>query len=174
MKPTPRAGSAGRTWARLALVPLLAGAGLVLTVPTAPSASAGTTLGSAAAEKGRYFGTATNSFQLSNTQYVTILNREFNSIVAENEMKWDATEPNQGQFAYARGDRLVAHAQANRMTVRGHALLWHQQQPRWAQNLSGSALRNAAINHVTQVATHFRGKIHSWDVANASFTTSHE
>ncbi len=78
-------------------------------------------------------------------------------LVAENEMKWDATEPQQGRFNYGGGDRIVSHARANGMSVRGHALLWHAQQPGWAQNLSGSDLRNAAINHVTQVATHFRG-----------------
>ena len=41
--------------------------------------------------------------------------------------------------------------------------------PGWAQNLSGSALRNAAINHVTKVATYYHGKIHSWDVVNEAF-----
>ncbi|MEU7918271.1 endo-1,4-beta-xylanase [Micromonospora zamorensis] len=142
-------------------------AGMTLTMTTA--ASAGTTLRAAAAEKGRYFGAAVATGKLSTSAYTTILNREFNSVVAENEMKWDATEPQQGQFNYGGGDRLVSHAQANGMSVRGHALLWHQQQPGWAQGMSGSALRNAAINHVTQVATHFRGKIHSWDVVNEAF-----
>ncbi|MBQ0978396.1 endo-1,4-beta-xylanase, partial [Micromonospora sp. M61] len=135
-----------------------------MTVALNPAAAAGTTLKAAAAEKGRYFGAAVATGKLSTSAYTTILNREFNSVVAENEMKWDATEPQQGQFNYGGGDRLVSHAQANGMSVRGHALLWYQQQPGWAQGMSGSALRNAAINHVTQVATHFRGKIHSWDV----------
>jgi endo-1,4-beta-xylanase len=139
------------------------------TVMLAPAASAGTTLRAAAAEKGRYFGAAVATSKFSTGTYMTVLNREFNSLVAENEMKWDATEPQQGRFSYTGGDRIVSHAQANGMSVRGHALLWHAQQPGWAQSLSGSALRNAAINHVTQVATHFRGKIHSWDVVNEAF-----
>ncbi|WP_406065211.1 endo-1,4-beta-xylanase [Micromonospora sp. NBC_00860] len=142
-------------------------AGMTLTLTS--TASAGTTLRASAAEKGRYFGAAVATGKLSTSVYATILNREFNSVVAENEMKWDATEPQQGRFSYTGGDRLVSHAQANGMSVRGHALLWHQQQPGWAQGMSGSALRNAAINHVTQVATHFRGKIHSWDVVNEAF-----
>ncbi|NJC12775.1 endo-1,4-beta-xylanase [Micromonospora profundi] len=140
-----------------------------MAVAMAPTASAGTTLKQAAAEKGRYFGAAVATGKLSDSQYVGILNREFNSVVAENEMKWDATEPQQGRFSYSGGDRLVSHAQANGMSVRGHALLWHQQQPGWAQGLSGSALRNAAINHVTQVATYYRGKIYAWDVVNEAF-----
>ncbi|MEH1164142.1 endo-1,4-beta-xylanase [Micromonospora sp. CPCC 205539] len=140
-----------------------------MTVAMASTASAGTTLKASAAEKGRYFGAAVATGKLSDGQYVGILNREFNSVVPENEMKWDATEPQQGRFTYTGGDRLVSHARANGMSVRGHALLWHAQQPGWAQGLSGSALRNAAINHVTQVATHFRGQIQSWDVVNEAF-----
>ncbi|MEU5904474.1 endo-1,4-beta-xylanase [Micromonospora sp. NPDC047467] len=150
----------------------LAGAGVLtaaMMVSLAPAASAGTTLRASAAEKGRYFGAAVATGKLSTSTYVNVLNREFNSVVAENEMKWDATEPQQGRFSYTGGDRLVSHAQANGMSVRGHALLWHAQQPSWAQGMSGSALRNAAINHVTQVATHFRGKIYAWDVVNEAF-----
>ncbi|MET8090552.1 endo-1,4-beta-xylanase [Micromonospora sp. NPDC005220] len=140
-----------------------------MTMALTSTASAGTTLRASAAEKGRYFGAAVATGKLSTSAYTTILNREFNSVVPENEMKWDATEPQQGQFNYGGGDRLVSHAQANGMSVRGHTLLWHAQQPGWAQGLSGTALRNAAINHVTQVATHFRGKIYAWDVVNEAF-----
>ena len=135
----------------------------------AGTANAGTTLGASAAEKGRYFGAAVGTYKFNDGTYMSILNREFNSLVAENEMKWDATEPQRGVFNYGAGDRIVSHARANGMSVRGHTLLWHAQQPGWAQGLSGSDLRNAAINHVTQVATHFRGQIHSWDVVNEAF-----
>ncbi|MFY1690460.1 endo-1,4-beta-xylanase [Plantactinospora sp. WMMB782] len=145
----------------------LLAAGMVL-VP-AGAAQAATTLGASAAEKGRYFGAAVGTYKFSDSTYMSVLNREFNSLVAENEMKWDATEPQRGGFNYSAGDRIVSHARAQGMTVRGHTLLWHAQQPGWAQNLSGSDLRNAAINHVTQVATHFRGQIHSWDVVNEAF-----
>ncbi|MBM7074920.1 endo-1,4-beta-xylanase [Micromonospora humida] len=139
------------------------------TVVLAASASAGTTLGAAAAETGRYFGTAVAVNRLSDSVYVGILNREFTSVTAENEMKWDATEPSPNQFTYASGDKLVSHAEANGMRVRGHALAWHQQQPRWTAVLSGTALRNAMLNHVTQVATHFRGRIDAWNVVNEAF-----
>ncbi|MDG6106343.1 endo-1,4-beta-xylanase [Dactylosporangium aurantiacum] len=133
------------------------------------SASAGTTLGASAAEKGRYFGTAVAAGKLSNSTYTGILDREFNMITPENEMKWDATEPSQGQFRYTSADQIVAHAQAHGQRMRGHALTWHQQQPGWAQQLSGTALRNAMINHITNVAGHYKGKIYAWDVVNEAF-----
>ncbi|WP_433228060.1 endo-1,4-beta-xylanase [Micromonospora sp. CA-248260] len=155
---------------RAALVSIVTGVVAVgTTVALASSASAGTTLGAAAAETGRYFGTAVAVNRLADSVYVGILNREFTSVTAENEMKWDATEPSPNQFTYASGDKLVSHAQANGMRVRGHTLAWHQQQPRWTAVLSGTALRNAMLNHVTQVATHYRGKIHAWNVVNEAF-----
>ncbi|MFD1050547.1 endo-1,4-beta-xylanase, partial [Kibdelosporangium lantanae] len=39
----------------------------------------------------------------------------------------------------------------------------------WAQGLSGSDLRSAMINHVTQVATHYKGQVYAWDVVNEAF-----
>ncbi|MEH0970685.1 endo-1,4-beta-xylanase [Micromonospora sp. CPCC 205546] len=155
---------------RVALASAVVGLSVVAaTVAVASSANAGTTLGASAAEKGRYFGAAVAAHKLSDATYVGILNREFTSVTPENEMKWDATEPTQGQFNFANADRIVNHARANGMQVRGHALAWHSQQPGWAQNLTGSALRQAMVNHVTQVATYYRGKIHSWDVVNEAF-----
>jgi GH35 family endo-1,4-beta-xylanase len=84
-------------------------------------------------------------------------------------MKWDATEPSQGTFRFTAADQIVSHAQSHGQRMRGHTLAWHSQQPGWAQSLSGSALRNAMVNHITQVATHFRGKIYAWDVVNEAF-----
>ncbi|SCF11176.1 endo-1,4-beta-xylanase [Micromonospora chokoriensis] len=144
---------------------LAAGMALFMTAP----AAAGTTLGASAAEKGRYFGTAVAGFKLSDSAYTTILNREFNMVTAENEMKMNATEPQQGRFSFTDADRIVNHARSRGMSVRGHTLAWHSQQPGWMENMSGSALRSAMLNHVTQVATYYRGKIHSWDVVNEAF-----
>jgi endo-1,4-beta-xylanase len=155
---------------RAALISVAAGAvalGTVFTVATA--ANAGTTLGAAAAESGRYFGTAVAANKLSDSVYVGILDREFTMVTPENEMKWDATEPSQNSFSYTNADRIVSHAQAAGQRVRGHALAWHSQQPGWVQNLSGTALRSAMTNHITNVATHYRGKIYAWDVVNEAF-----
>jgi len=148
-------------------VTTLAAAGTVLLPGPADAA---TTLGASAAERGgRYFGTAVSAGRLTDSAYTTILNREFNQVTPENEMKIDATEPNQNQFNYTNADRIVSHARSQGMRVKGHTLAWHSQQPGWMQSLSGTALRNAMLNHVTQVATHYRGQLDSWDVVNEAF-----
>jgi endo-1,4-beta-xylanase len=151
---------------------LLAVAGSVVvatSVAVVGTAEAATTLGASAAQTGRYFGAAIAAGRLGDSTYTGILTREFNAITPENEMKWDATEPSQGRFTFTNGDRILNQGLSNGSKVRGHALLWHAQQPGWAQSLSGTALRNAAINHVTQVATHYQGKIYAWDVVNEAF-----
>ncbi|MEV7971481.1 endo-1,4-beta-xylanase, partial [Sphaerisporangium sp. NPDC088356] len=68
------------------------GAVTALTV-TVPAGAAESTLGAAAAQSGRYFGTAISAGKLGDSAYTTIANREFNMVTPENEMKIDATEP---------------------------------------------------------------------------------
>ncbi|MFD4635683.1 endo-1,4-beta-xylanase [Lentzea sp. NPDC058436] len=156
----------------VALIPIIvtvATAVIGATLIAPPAANAATTLAAAAQQSGRYFGTAVSANKLSDSTYVGILNREFDMVTAENEMKMDATEPNQNQFSYTNGDRIVNQARNQGKRVRGHALAWHSQQPGWMQNMSGTALRNAMLNHVTQVATYYRGKIYAWDVVNEAF-----
>jgi endo-1,4-beta-xylanase len=157
---------------RRALV-LTAAAALLIVVPSVMfvtlARAAESTLGAAAALSGRYFGTAVAANRLSNGTYNTILNREFNSITAENEMKIDATEPQQNQFNFSAGDQIVNYGLSRGWKVRGHTLAWHSQQPGWMQGMSGSALRAAMRNHITQVMTHYRGQIYAWDVVNEAF-----
>jgi endo-1,4-beta-xylanase len=155
-----------RTALVLGLAGLLATAGLTALSGPAHAAS---TLGAAAAEKGRYFGTAVAANRLGEAAYVSTLNTEFNSVTPENEMKWDALEPSRGSFSYGSADQIVNHALNRGMKVRGHTLVWHSQLPGWVGSLGAGDLRTAMNNHITQVMTHWKGKIHSWDVVNEAF-----
>jgi endo-1,4-beta-xylanase len=150
----------------VSLVVLIAIIQSVLLIPAAAQAS---NLGAAAARSGRYFGTALSNGKLNDTQYTTIANTEFNMITAENEMKLDATEPQQGVFNFTAGDAIYNWANARGKQVRGHTLAWHSQQPPWMQNMSGAPLRQAMINHINGVMAHYKGKIVWWDVVNEAF-----
>ncbi|WP_324785222.1 endo-1,4-beta-xylanase [Streptomyces sp. H51] len=144
--------------------------GVVAALVTPPRAHAAeSTLGAAAAQSGRYFGTAIASGKLGDSAYTTIAGREFNMVTAENEMKIDATEPQRGQFNFTAGDRVYNWAVQNGKQVRGHTLAWHSQQPGWMQSLSGSTLRQAMIDHINGVMAHYKGKIAQWDVVNEAF-----
>jgi endo-1,4-beta-xylanase len=145
---------------------LLALAGVTALAGTADAA---TTLASAAAAKGRYFGTAVAANHLGEAAYASTLNTEFNSVTAENEMKWDAVEPTRNSFNFSAADQIVNHAVSRNMTVRGHTLVWHSQLPSWVGSLGAADLRSAMNNHINRVMGQYKGKIHSWDVVNEAF-----
>ncbi|WP_310741602.1 endo-1,4-beta-xylanase [Microbispora sp. H10670] len=137
-----------------------------------PAPPPGTTLGTAAARSGRYFGTAISASKLGDSAYTTIAGREFDMVTPENEMKLDATEPRQGQFVFTAADRIFDWAVQNGKRVRGHTLVWHAAEPSWLQSLTGSALRQAMIDHINGVMSHYKGKIYAWDVVNEAFSDS--
>ncbi|MGW1818431.1 endo-1,4-beta-xylanase [Streptomyces sp. NPDC002125] len=145
---------------------VLAAAGVVALAGSAEAVGA---LGDAAAAKGRYFGTAVAANHLGEAAYASTLDAQFDSVTPENEMKWDALEGTRNSFNFTAADQIVSHAQSKGMKVRGHTLVWHSQLPGWVSGLAATDLRSAMNNHITQVMTHYKGKIHSWDVVNEAF-----
>ncbi|MFC7759994.1 endo-1,4-beta-xylanase [Catellatospora bangladeshensis] len=163
----PHKRPAARTAALAGAAGALALLTVMLVIPNANAAAS--TLGAAAAQSGRYFGTAIAANRLGDSTYSTIAAREFNMITAENEMKPEATQPNRGQFNFSSGDQIYNWATQRGLKVRGHTLAWHAQQPGWMQSLSGSALRQAMIDHINGVMAHYKGKLAAWDVVNEAF-----
>ncbi|MDP4507168.1 endo-1,4-beta-xylanase [Nonomuraea turcica] len=96
-----------------------------------------------------------------------LLARHFNGITPGNELKWDATEPREGEFAFADGDHLVDFGVEHGMTVRGHTLVWHSQTPAWVfEGADKETLLRRVENHVRTLVTRYKDKIAAWDVVN--------
>ncbi|CAI5708124.1 unnamed protein product [Hyaloperonospora brassicae] len=117
---------------------------------------------------GKYLGTATDHGALTDKFYVAALQdvKEFGMITPGNAMKWDATEPTQDTFTFAKADEIVALAEEAGAQIRCHTLLWHSQVPNWVQSLSKAEMLSALENHITKVMTHFGDTCYAWDVAN--------
>jgi endo-1,4-beta-xylanase len=127
------------------------------------------TLRDAADAGGKFVGAAVNMSPFRNeTAYTQTLGREFNMLVAENAMKFDAIHPAQNTYNFTDADALVAYAEANNMAVRGHTLVWHNQLPGWLTG--GNFTRDQVIaimrDHIMTVVGRYRGRILAWDVVN--------
>ncbi|HHX17423.1 MAG TPA: carbohydrate-binding protein [Clostridium sp.] len=141
---------------------------------TPPPLINGTSLKELAESRGMYVGSAVGSvfYQRNDLMYHEILKREFNMVVAENEMKFDTIRPSKDQFNFTPGDKLIDFAEENGMAVRGHTLIWHNQTPAWLEN--GNWTRDELIEimreHIYTVMTHYKGKIIHWDVVNEAIS----
>ncbi|KAL5355076.1 glycoside hydrolase superfamily [Aspergillus floccosus] len=142
-----------------------------LAAGTLPLLASAAGLHQAAVAKGLlYFGSATDNPELSDTAYVNQLSNtnDFGQIVPGNSMKWDATEPSQNSFSFARGDVVADLAQKNGQKLRCHTLVWHSQLPNWVSSGSwtNATLIAAMKNHITNVVNHYKGRCYAWDVVN--------
>lgn len=131
-----------------------------------------------AEEKGLRIGAAIASYRVpldnSSDARTAIAKKEFNMVVNENELKWESCEPSQNNFTYGGGDGLLYFASNNKQYMRGHTLVWHSQVAEWVsvdgkKNDKGwtkQQLMDILKNHITNVVTHYKGRIGEWDVVN--------
>ncbi len=126
---------------------------------------------------GKYFlmGAALNTVQTGkgcDTLVTKTIGTHFNCIVAENCMKPEAVQPEEGQFKWRKADRFVQYGEEHGMTVIGHVLVWHAQTPDWffkdsLGNPASKELLTARMKtHIQTVMGRYKGRIKGWDVVN--------
>lgn len=150
----------------------LAPVALLATLLIATPAQAAEPLRSHAEDRGKFIGTALATTPLAGeAAYRNIAAAQFNQITAENAMKWEDTEPSDGNYTFAGADQIVAFATQNNQTVHGHTLVWHSQTPGWVQGLSAAAMRTAMQDHIATVVGRYAANpvVTSWDVVNEAF-----
>ncbi len=122
-------------------------------------------------------GAAVVPADIAQSEPAFLLSTHFNSMTSGNDMKWDTTEPTEGNFNFTQADAEVAFAKSHNMHVRGHTLVWHNQIPAWVFNdasgnpLTPSDTTRALLiqrlqNHIQAEMTHFGNDVPIWDVVN--------
>lgn len=93
--------------------------------------------------------------------------KQFNAITPENMMKPENMQRFEGEFTYTDADNMIQFAKENNLKAHGHTLVWHSQSGDW---LGIDVSRKKAIaqmkSHITNIMTHYKGQLISWDVVN--------
>lgn len=121
--------------------------------------------------RGLEVGTAVKAAALGDdAAYRETLVRHFAVVTPENEMKWKAIAPREGEFRFEAADRIVDFAIRHGLAVRGHTLVWNadQHSPEWllrkpADPETATRLMRA---HFERVLGRYQGKVRDWDVVN--------
>lgn len=102
---------------------------------------------------------------------------QFSSMTAENAMKMGPIHPRENFYYWRDADSIAAFAQRNNMKLRGHALCWHNQTPRWfftdsatGKQVTKEVLLQRLKDHITAVVTRYKGIIYAWDVVNEAIS----
>ena len=102
-----------------------------------------------------------------------LVKQQFNSLTAENAMKSGPIHPVENFYNWAGGDSIAAFAKRNKMKMRGHCLVWHNQTPRWffmdsttGKEVTKEVLLQRMKDHITTVVHRYKGTIYAWDVVN--------
>lgn len=129
--------------------------------------SSAETLRAAGARKNLLVGTAVSFRELQRPEFTAVLAEQAAIVVPENEMKWSLIHPEPDRFDFSRGDALVDFAAGHNQRVRGHNLCWHEQLPSWfKRDATSNNVLDLLKTHISTVATHYNGRMHSWDVVN--------
>ncbi|KAJ7872759.1 glycoside hydrolase superfamily, partial [Mycena olivaceomarginata] len=107
----------------------------------------------------QFFGIAADQGRLSVSQDAAISAADFGG--------WDSIEASRGSFNFAGSDFLVNWATTNGKKIRGHTFVWAEQLPAWVTAINDAPTLTAVLqNHITQVMTHYKGKLYAVDVVN--------
>ena len=99
-----------------------------------------------------------------------IVETNFNSITAENSLKWMFIQPSPNYFNFTVADKYVDFGTKNNMHIVGHALVWHSQLADFMQNIESKAeMTKHFENHIYTLVSRYKGKINAWDVVNEAF-----
>ncbi|OBZ12217.1 endo-1,4-beta-xylanase [Bacillus sp. FJAT-26390] len=105
-----------------------------------------------------------------------LIAKHFNSLTAENEMKFVSVHPSEDTYTFEAADKIVAFAKEHGKKMRGHTLVWHNQTTEWLfQEADGSPVSREKLfdrlkSHIDTVVKRYKEDIYAWDVVNEVIT----
>ncbi|HJR96581.1 MAG TPA: endo-1,4-beta-xylanase [Actinomycetota bacterium] len=140
--------------------------------PAAGSGGGSSPLWATAIANGIVYGSSAATWQLQDTEYRRLFERETALVFTEDDLLWWRLKPTpDAPLDFRFGDRLVGFAEQERLAVLGAHLVWDEGfGDGWTDDdvwtLSADAARRLLYGTIDEVVAHYRGRIAAWIVAN--------
>ncbi|MBP3212117.1 MAG: endo-1,4-beta-xylanase [Prevotella sp.] len=117
-------------------------------------------------------GVAVNQRNVTNSEQMDLIKKEFNSITAENDMKPGEIHPQEGVWNWEKADKIANFCRENGIKLRGHCLCWHSQFADWMfTDKKGKPVKKEVFyerlrEHIHAVVSRYKDIVYAWDVVN--------
>jgi endo-1,4-beta-xylanase len=121
-----------------------------------------------------YIGASISYDQISgsDTNVISVIKSQFNSITPENCLKWEVVHPQPNVYNFEQADRYVEFGEKNKMFILGHILIDRVQTPDWVfKDSAGNKVDRTTLlkrmqEHIFSVVSRYKGRINAWQVVN--------
>jgi endo-1,4-beta-xylanase len=122
-------------------------------------------------------GAAVEPAEIASARHAQLAIHHFGSLTAGNAMKFGPIHPAEATYNFTGADTIADFARAQGMTMHGHTLVWHSQNPDWlfrdaaGVDLTPSPESKALMlqrleDHVRTVVPRYDDVVSAWDVVN--------
>ncbi len=121
-------------------------------------------------------GVAVSQRSITDPGTVQMIKQQYNSLTAENDMKPQSTQREEGVWSWRNADAIATFARDNDIALRGHTLIWHGQTGRWmfyddkGELVSKEVLFERMRTHIHTVVGRYKDQIYAWDVVNEAIS----
>ncbi|MCL2229473.1 MAG: endo-1,4-beta-xylanase [Treponema sp.] len=118
-----------------------------------------------------HVGAAVCGKMMNDPEYDALIKKHFSTLTVENGMKFGPVHPEENMYKWDDSDLVANYARKNNMPMRGHVMLWHNQNPSWlfldnGETVSKNKLYKRLEDHMAEVANRYGDVVYSWDVLN--------
>jgi len=152
---------------------VVAGAIPGLAMSNARASEQGPALKALGAAKGLRVGNAIGMKTFADARYRALMLRECDTMVTENECKWQIVAPRSPEMDFRDSDQLLAWGAQAGLKRRGHCLVWQPTKwlPTWVQDHDfgpqpALAAERLLVERIVGACKHYGEQIYSWDVVN--------
>lgn len=116
-------------------------------------------------------GVSLNTRNFSDEEQKTIL-ANYNSVTCENAMKPGELHPAEGVWKWKDADSIANWCRRNKIPMRGHCLVWHNQFAKWMMYDQSGKFVNKDVfyrrlrEHIYTVVNRYKDIVYCWDVVN--------